>query len=92
MDSKITPARTPREDQPPMSAAITPGQAPPLDPPKHPLHALTTFELRDYRRQLENAIAFFDTKDPVPAIRDHLQATLDAVTAEQESRTRLAHA
>jgi hypothetical protein len=30
---------------------------PPADEPKHPLHALTTYELRDYRRQLENAIA-----------------------------------
>jgi hypothetical protein len=75
-----------------MSATSTPGQAPPLDPPKHPLYALTTFELRDFRRQLENAIAFFDTKDPVPAVHDDLQARLDAVTAEQESRTRLAHA
>jgi hypothetical protein len=67
-------------------------QAPAVDPPKHPLYALTTFELRDFRRQLENAIAFFDTKNPVPPARDDLQATLDAVTAEQESRTRLAHA
>ena len=24
-----------------------------VDQPKHPMHALTTFELRDYRRQLE---------------------------------------
>jgi hypothetical protein len=24
--------------------------------PKHPLHALTTYELHDYRRQLEHAI------------------------------------
>jgi hypothetical protein len=75
-----------------MSAAIAPGQAPPVDPPKHPLYALTTYELRDHRSQLENAIAFFDTNDPVPAVRDDLQATLDAVTAEQEPRTRLAHA
>jgi hypothetical protein len=70
----------------------TTGQAPAVDPPKHPLHALTTYELRDYRRQLENAIAFFDQQDPVPGVRDELQAILDAVTAEQESRTRLAHA
>jgi len=75
-----------------MPPAIAPGQAPAVDPPKHPLHALTTFELRRYHRQLENAIAFFDTKDPVPPARDDLQATLDTVTAEQESRTRLAHA
>jgi hypothetical protein len=75
-----------------MSAAIAQGQAPPVDPPKHPLYQLTTFELRDFRRQLENAIAFFDKQAPVPAVRDDLQARLAAVTAEQESRTRLAHA
>ena len=75
-----------------MPPTITPGQAPPLDLPKHPLYALTTFELRDFRRQLENAIAFFDNKDPVPAVRDDLQAALDAVTAEQESRKRLTYA
>jgi hypothetical protein len=58
----------------------------------HPLHALTTYELRDYRRQLENAVAFFDQQTPVPAVRDDVQATLDAVTAEQESRERLTRA
>ena len=67
-------------------------QAPAVQQPKHPLHALTTYELRDYRRELENAIAFFDTTAPVPAARDDLQASLDAVTAEQESRTRIARA
>jgi len=67
-------------------------QAPAVEQPKYPLHALATFELRDIRRQLENAIAFFDTKNPVPAARDDLQDRLDAVTAEQESRARLAHA
>lgn len=75
-----------------MPPATVSEQAPAVDPPKHPLHALTTFELGGFRRQLENAIAFFATKDPVPAPRDDLQAALDAVTAEQESRTRLAHA
>jgi hypothetical protein len=27
-----------------------------VEQPKHPMHALTTYELRDYRRQLERAI------------------------------------
>jgi hypothetical protein len=63
-----------------------------LQPPGHPLDQLTTYELRDYRRQLEGAITFFDKQDPVPPARDRLQATLDAVLAEQESRTRLADA
>jgi hypothetical protein len=60
--------------------------------PEHPLHAMTTYELKDYRRQLESAIAFFDTADPVPPARDRLQASLDAVLAEQEERARLADA
>jgi hypothetical protein len=63
-----------------------------VESPKHPLHALTTSELREYRRQLEGAIGFFDKQDPVPPARDHLQARLDGVLAEQDSRTRLADA
>jgi hypothetical protein len=61
-----------------------------VEQPKHPLHALTTYELADYRRQLERAIAFFDAKDPVPSARYGLQVRLDAVIAEQDDRTRLA--
>ena len=61
-----------------------------VEQPKHPLHALTTYELGSHRRQLERAIAFFETRDPVPSTRDDLQARLDAVIAEQEDRTRLA--
>jgi len=53
---------------------------------------MTTFELRDYRHQLENAIAFFDKQDPVPPVRGHLQAALDDVIAEQDDRQRLAGA
>ena len=63
-----------------------------VEQPKHVLHALTTFELRAYRRQLERAIAFFDARDPVPPARAVLQARLDAVLAEQDERARLAHA
>jgi hypothetical protein len=72
--------------------SMTAVQAPPVDKPKHPLPALTTFELSGFRRQLQDAIAFFDAKDPVPAIRADLQAALDAVIAEQESRQRLTRA
>ena len=53
---------------------------------------MTTFELRDYRRQLESAITFFDKQDPVPPARNRLQAKLDAVITEQESRKRIARA
>jgi hypothetical protein len=67
-------------------------QAPSVNPPKHPLPALTTYELRDYRRDLETAIAFFDRQTSVPLDRDRLQATLDGVIAEQDDRKRLARA
>jgi len=67
-------------------------QAPSVNPPKHPLPAMTTYELRDYRRDLETAIAFFDRQTPVPPARDRLQARLDDVIAEQENRQRLAGA
>jgi hypothetical protein len=60
------------------------------DPPKHPLPAMTTYELRDYRRDLESAIAFFDRQPSVPPDRGRLQATLDAVIAEQAERARIA--
>ena len=78
--------------QPARSQPSTATEPAAVEPPKHPLHALTTFELRDFRRQLEGAIAFLDKQDPVPPARDRLQAKLDDVLAEQESRTRLADA
>ena len=68
----------------------TPADAGTVEPPKHPVHALTTFELRDYRRQLERAIAFFDRQDPVPPARDQFQAKLDEILAEQDQRARIA--
>lgn len=75
-------------------AAIDDAPAGPLPTaaPKHPLYAMTTYELRDYRRRLEQAIAFFNRQDPVPPGRDPLQASLDAVLAEQQERARIAHA
>jgi hypothetical protein len=63
-----------------------------VESPKHPLYALATFELRNYRRQLERAITFFSTQDPVPPIRDDLQARLEDVDAEQDSRSRASRA
>jgi hypothetical protein len=53
---------------------------------------MTTYEMRAYRRQIENAIAFFDAQHPVPPVRDGLQARLDDVMAKQESRKRIADA
>jgi hypothetical protein len=73
-----------------MPATIASAQPPDVDTPKHPLHALTTYELVYYRRRLENALAFLDKQDPIPAIRADLQAALDKVIAEQDDRARIA--
>ena len=56
----------------------------PVRPPRHPLPELTTFELRDYRSELECALAALP--DHMPA-RGLLQGKLGEVIAEQESRT-----
>jgi hypothetical protein len=55
--------------------------------PKHPVHALTTYELRDRRCDLENAINGLAPDAPIQA---HLRRQLDVVLAEQEDRARLA--
>jgi len=75
-----------------MPATAAPDQPPAVDQPRHPVHALTTYELTGYRRQLEQAIAYFDRQAPVPAVRAGLQAALDGVIAEQDDREKLAHA
>jgi hypothetical protein len=67
---------------------------PPTDPvtaapPKHPLYALTTYELTNRRRELEHAIRGISPGAPVEAA---LRRALNAVLAEQEDRARLAHA
>ncbi|HEX2745639.1 MAG TPA: hypothetical protein VHN16_14725 [Streptosporangiaceae bacterium] len=69
-----------------------PAETAAVDQPKHPMHALTTFELRDYRKRLESAIASFSTEVPIPQARDQLQGTLDDAIAEEEDRARLADA
>jgi hypothetical protein len=57
--------------------------------PAHPLYSLVTYELRDYRRQLEHALA----KLPEHAeVRTLLRAKLDDVVREQESRARAQNA
>ena len=83
----MTSPSQPAHGQPP--AATEPGA---VEPPKHAMHALTTFELRDYRRELESAIAFFDRQTPVAPARRRLQARLDDVLVEQDDRARLARA
>ena len=71
------------------SMMTTAAEQPAVQAPKHPLHALTTYELRDYRRELEHAL---ERIAPGAPARDQLQTSLEAVLAEQESRTRLADA
>jgi hypothetical protein len=63
-----------------------------VEPPDHPLPALTTFELTYYRRRLETAIALASTQDPVASVRYGLHARLSYVLAEQDDRARIAHA
>ncbi|MGH3193323.1 MAG: hypothetical protein ACRDPY_24195 [Streptosporangiaceae bacterium] len=60
-----------------------------VDRPPYPLHAMTTHELSGYRRNIESAIAFFESKTPVPPARDDLRARLDDVVAEEASRARI---
>lgn len=64
---------------------MTPGPAP-VDPPPHPLYALTTSELARYRRELEQALTAATGHAPA---RGHLQQQLANVEAEQDSRTRI---
>ena len=58
-----------------------------VDEPKHQLHALTTYELTEYRRNLEDAVESSATG--AQELSD-LRRRLHAVLAEQEDRVRLA--
>ena len=59
-----------------------------VETPKHALCALTTAELTRYRRELEKAIAAIADTAPVQLT---LAERLEAVTAEQQDRERIAH-
>jgi hypothetical protein len=56
--------------------------------PKYPLHAMTTYELRDRRRELERALQ--DGVIGQAPVAAQLRAQLDAVVAEQAERARIA--
>jgi hypothetical protein len=58
-----------------------------VEQPKHPIHALTSYEIARYRRELEHAIGGISPGAPVQA---DLRRKLDEVTAEQAERARLA--
>ncbi len=57
--------------------------------PKYPVSALTTFELRRYRRELEHAVK---TLPEHATVREELQQRLAVVLAEQEDRRKIARA
>jgi hypothetical protein len=60
--------------------------------PQHPLYALTTYELRDYRRQLERAVGYYVANHPAAPVLAELRKTLGDVLAEQDDRARAARA
>lgn len=61
-----------------------------VEQPKHPLYALTTYELTEYRGKLERAVKETATD---ARTRADLSRRLDEVLAEQEDRARpAAHA
>jgi hypothetical protein len=59
--------------------------------PQHPVDALTTFELSNYRRELEHALTAppAGTSPEHAAARELLQDRLGEVLGEQESRARI---
>jgi hypothetical protein len=62
--------------------------ADPVFPP-HPLYALTTYELRDFRCELEHRLKSLSADAPA---REQLQQRLQKVRAEQDERRHINHA
>ena len=60
-----------------------------VEPPEHPLHALATYELSRYRRELEHALKALPEH---AAVLELLKGKLAEVLAEQESRVVIADA
>jgi hypothetical protein len=58
-------------------------EPPAVEPPRHPLPALTTYELARYRRELDHALKVLPVRVPARAL---LQQRLAEVAAEQDSR------
>jgi hypothetical protein len=58
-----------------------------VQPPEHPMHALTTYELSRYRRELEHALKELPEHAPV---RELLHGKLAEVLAEEDSRANIA--
>ncbi|MGH3188885.1 MAG: hypothetical protein ACRDPY_03190 [Streptosporangiaceae bacterium] len=69
---------------------VTPKHTLGVPTPEHPLHALATFELADYRRKLEHAISSCEQHRPAEPALAGLRDALAKVTAEQDDRARIA--
>jgi hypothetical protein len=54
-----------------------------VEPPRHPLPALTTYELARYHRDLDHAVRALPARAPALAL---LRQRLAEVVAEQDSR------
>jgi hypothetical protein len=57
-----------------------------IEQPPHPMHSLTTYELKNYRRELEHSLK---TLPQQAQVRELLQQRLAEVLAEQDSRNQL---
>ena len=75
--------------QPARNQAAMPAEPAAVGPPKHPLYVLTTYELKDRRRELERAVKGIAADAPIQA---DVRRALDAVIAEQEDGARSARA
>jgi hypothetical protein len=60
-----------------------------IEQPPHPMHSLTTYELKNYRRELEHALK---TIPEHAQVRELLQQRLAEVLAEQDFRNQLRQA
>jgi hypothetical protein len=69
-----------------MSDEPNTAESPVPDEPQHPLHQLTTAELKGYRRELEHALKVLPG---TASVRELLAEHLGRVLAEQESRQRI---
>ena len=76
-------------DQPARNQPPLPAEPVTVEKPKHPTYALTTYELRDYRRQLEHALKTLPSHAEVRVL---LQQRLTDVLTEQDSRTQFQRA
>lgn len=59
--------------------------------PPYPLAEMVTWELTEYRRELERVLGLAEPP-PIYLSRGQLRKQLDAVIAEQDERTRIRHA